>query len=118
MGDLSKDFSRSEFACKCGCGFDTVDSELVRALQDVRNHFNSRVTITSGCRCDAYNKKVGGSPGSQHKLGRAADIVVHEVLPVTVQRYLEGTYTGEFGIGRYDTFTHIDSRSNGPARWG
>jgi hypothetical protein len=22
------------------------------------------------------------------------------------------------GAGRYDTFTHVDSRTNGPARWG
>ena len=25
MGDLSENFSRSEFECKCGCGFATVD---------------------------------------------------------------------------------------------
>ncbi|EAS4214514.1 serine/threonine protein kinase, partial [Salmonella enterica] len=25
---ISKYFKRSEFACKCGCGQDTVDAEL------------------------------------------------------------------------------------------
>ena len=28
MGDLTKNFSRSEFACKCGCGFDDIDLVL------------------------------------------------------------------------------------------
>lgn len=118
MGDLTRDFSRSEFACKCGCGFDTVDAELILVLQDVRNHFESPISINSGCRCEAYNKKVGGSQNSQHKLGRAADIAVKDYPPESVQHYLEGKYPGSYGIGRYNTFTHIDTRSNGPARWG
>lgn len=118
MGDLSKDFSRHEFACKCGCGFDTVDAELLNVLQDIRDHFGRPIIISSACRCDKHNKKVGGSDDSQHKLGRAADINVKRMPPESVQRYLEGKYTGAYGIGRYSTFTHIDTRSNGPARWG
>jgi uncharacterized protein YcbK (DUF882 family) len=118
MGDLSKDFSRHEFACKDGCGFDTVDAELIDVLQRLRDHFCRRVTINSGCRCDKRNKAVGGAENSQHKLGRAADIVVDGFPPESVQHYLEGQYPGVYGIGRYNTFTHIDTRSNGPARWG
>ena len=30
MGDLTKNISRYEIACKCGCGFDTIDIEVVR----------------------------------------------------------------------------------------
>lgn len=118
MGDLGKDFSRHEFACKCGCGFNTVDAELITVLQDIRDHFGKPITINSGCRCESYNKKVGGSPGSQHKLGRAADIDVKDMPPESVQHYLEGKYSGLYGIGRYNTFTHIDTRSGVSARWG
>ena len=48
---LSDNFSRTEFACKCGCGFDTVDSLTLEALESIRKHFNKPVTVTSGCRC-------------------------------------------------------------------
>ena len=85
----SKYFKRSEFACKCNCGFDVVDTELLEILEDVREHFGEAVTITSACRCDSHNTKIGGSKGSQHKLGKAADIVVEDVSAFDVQVYVE-----------------------------
>lgn len=116
MGDLARYFSRREFACKCGCGFDTVDAELLEVLTVVREHFDAPVTITSGCRCAEHNAAVGGSPNSQHLLGRAADIVVKGVPAIEVYRYLNLVYQGELGLGRYQTFTHVDTRSTA-ARW-
>ena len=44
-------------------------------LQPLRNYIGVPVVITSGYRCAALNKKVGGSPTSQHCLGMAADFV-------------------------------------------
>lgn len=118
MGDLSTHFSREEFACQCGCGFDTVDSMLLSVLEDIRGHFDSPVTINSGCRCLDHNKAVGSkSNNSQHVKGRAADIVVGGTSPEDVQMYLLFRYPDMFGIGEYSTFTHIDTRSDGPARW-
>ena len=76
MGDLSEHFSREEMACKCGCGLDTVDAELLSLLEKIRAHFDRPITINSGCRCEAHNRAVGGSKNSQHLIGRAADIVV------------------------------------------
>ena len=86
MGDLSKDFSRSEFACGCGCGFATVDVKLLELLQVIRAHFKKPVAITSGCRCNEYNEKVGGSYGSKHKQGIAADIKVKDTKPEDVYK--------------------------------
>lgn len=116
MSQISKNFKRAEFACKCGCGFDTVDAVLLRVVQDVRKHFSARITITSGCRCESHNANVGGSPNSQHLHGRAADIQVEGVDPPLVSQWLEKAHP-DVSIGRYDTFTHIDTRTNGPARW-
>ena len=116
MNQLSPHFSRHEFACRCRCGFDTVDTALLEALEAVRQHFGNPITITSGCRCTAHNTAVGGSPKSQHLLGRAADIVVRGVNPAQVVKYLERTFRGALGIGIYDTFVHVDSRL-GAARW-
>lgn len=113
----SRYFQRVEFACSCGCGFDTVDSETLAVLEDVRAHFEAPVVVTSGCRCSAYNARIGGAEHSQHKLGRAADIQVKDVTPTRVQDYLINRYPGRYGIGRYDTFTHVDTRTGGPARW-
>lgn len=118
MGDLSKDFSRSEFACKCGCGYDTVDAELLAAVQKVRDRFGERVKILSGCRCKAHNKAVGGEPQSLHLLGRAADIFVENVTTMSVKLYAEEVVGDKGGVGFYpdNKFVHIDSRGH-KARW-
>lgn len=112
---MSQYFKRSEFACKCGCGFDTVDFELVELLEKVREFFGSPVTVTSGCRCETYNKSVGGSKASQHLRGRAADIQVKHIAPKLVHEFLLTLNPG--GLGAYDSFTHVDTR-HGKARWG
>jgi len=113
----SKYFKRSEFACKCGCGFDTVDVELFAVLKDLRQHFDRPVIITSACRCVIHNKNVGGGINSQHLRGRAADVVVKGTSPDVVHAYLAGKYPNKYGIGQYKDFTHIDTRTTGPARW-
>lgn len=115
-GQVSKNFNRSEFACKCGCGFDSVDPELVYVAQDLRDHFNSPVTINSGCRCKKHNKKVGGSKGSKHLEGIAADIVVEGIPPIVVYSYLQAEYVGKYGLGKYPYWVHIDVRAN-EASW-
>ncbi len=76
MGDLTQNFNRSEFACKCGCGFDSIDPTLVNMLQDSRDATALTYVIASGCRCEKHNasKEVGGRPNSAHLRGRAADI--------------------------------------------
>ena len=114
MATLSKHFNRSEFACQCGCGYDTVDTVLLEALEAIREHFGKPITVTSGCRCPAHNFDIGGSQRSQHKRGRAADIVVQRTPSGVVADFAE-----ELGlsVGRYDSFTHVDSRSGVPARW-
>ena len=114
---LSKWFSRSEFECKCQCGWDTVDVELITVLNDVREHFNAAVTINSGTRCPAHNKKIGGSRGSMHIKARAADFKVKGVHADDVADYLEEKYPDQYGIGRYEGRTHIDTKSGEKRRW-
>lgn len=108
-------FTRAEFACKCGCGFDTIDYEVVAACHAIREHFDRKVKVTSACRCPAHNKAVGGKPSSLHLLGRAADIMV-EGVPASVVQELVEEQMDMGGLGSYEGFTHIDSR-HGRARW-
>jgi len=118
MGDLSNNFSRSELSCRDHCGFDTVDAMLLVVLEDIRDNFDAPVRITSGCRCAVHNAAVGGTPlTSQHLVGRAADITVDGVSPSEVQGYLLARYPDCFGVGSYDRFSHIDTRSGPAARW-
>lgn len=116
MSKISNNFKRSEFACKCGCGFDTVDVELVTVLEAVRSFFGEPVKINSGCRCVEHNKKEGGSPKSQHLYGKAADIVVENVMPIKVYTYLVHKYANTYGIGLYPNRVHVDVREQ-KARW-
>ena len=113
---ISEHFKRSEFTCGCGCGLDTVDTGLIYLLELVRARFAVPVTVNSGCRCLGHNDRVGGSAKSQHLIGRAADIVVAGIEPSDVADYLDSVYPNQYGLGRYDTFTHIDSRGT-KARW-
>ena len=113
MSKVSAHFSRSEFACKCGCGLSSVSPALVVVLEAVRNHFDAPVIINSACRCPAYNEEIGGVLLSQHLLGTAADIRVEGRTPQEVADWLELQYPDRYGIGLYRTFTHIDVR---PAR--
>ena len=113
---ISPYFDRSEFACSCGCGFDTVDAELIEVLTTLRKHFDAPVKINSSARCEKHNTSIGGSPRSQHKHGRAADIAVTGKTPGDVFAYLDGLYPDQFGLGKYNSFTHIDTRGV-KARW-
>lgn len=118
-----KYFKREEFRCKCGgkyCdGFPVEpDKELVELLEKIRNHFGAAVTVTSGVRCKTHNSSpaVGGATNSQHLYGTAADIKVKGVAPEKVAAYAETLLPQTGGIGRYETFTHVDVRSN-KSRW-
>lgn len=66
MGDLTNDFSFSEFACKCGCGLRLISPFLVDALQEIRNLYGKPITINSGVRCEKHNKDAGGTEDSEH----------------------------------------------------
>ncbi len=120
-----KYFQRSEFACKCGCGFDIVDYELAEAMDDVREHFNAPVIIISGNRCESHNEKVQKrhnvsyvpfTSKSKHKDAIACDFKVVGVHEDDVADYLEKKYPNKYGIGRYRGRTHLDVRPN-KARW-
>lgn len=51
---------------------------LVRVVLDpLREWYGKPIYINSGYRCPELNKAVGGSPGSFHLIGCAADIDVH-----------------------------------------
>lgn len=120
MGDLTKNFSRKEFRCRCGrrnCNASPVDMKLVSALQKLRDYVGVPLYINSACRCALHNRRVGGKSNSQHLYGRAADVRCDELSPKELAKCAE--MIPEFdkgGIGTYETFVHVDVRGR-RARW-
>ena len=111
-----KYFKESEFYCKCGCYPSKMDDKLMDILDDIRDHFNTPVFVSSGYRCEEHNEYVGGVKNSKHVLGIASDIVVRGVPSSEVYIYVTNKYPNELGVGRYTNFTHIDTRPK-KARW-
>ena len=83
---LSKNFTRKDFKCPCGCTRQMVDSELVEKLQAIRDKLGKAIKVTSGYRCITHNAAVGGSSGSKHRYGMAADwrLVDRSINPVAL----------------------------------
>ena len=109
---LSENFCVYEFSCNgTGCCTETlIDDQLVEYLQQIRDHFKAKVTLACGHRCEKHNAEVpNAATKSRHIYGMAADIHVEGVDPIEVARYAETI--GVKGIGHYDTFVHIDTRT-------
>ena len=112
----TRNFKTSEFRCK-GSGQlpkNGMDNNLLLKLEELRYRLGGKaVVINSGYRTPAHNRRVGGASNSQHLYGKAADIVVRGVSPSRVYREADKLFNG---VGKYNTFTHVDTR-NGKARF-
>jgi uncharacterized protein YcbK (DUF882 family) len=74
MGDMTKNFSRREFACRDNCGFDGIDPRIVVMAQEIRDALGEPIRINSAYRCAKRNAAVGGVKNSFHTTGQAADL--------------------------------------------
>lgn len=108
----TKNFSINEFRCK-GSGTlpaTGIDNQLILKLEQLRYDLGGKaVIVTSGYRSTSHNRRVGGASKSQHLYGKAADIKVRGVTPASVYNAADKLFNG---VGRYNTFTHVDTRAN------
>ena len=112
-----KFFRREEFACPCGaCGGPPVEPQeaLVKDLELIREAWGEPIHITSGVRCAAHNKAVGGAPDSAHLTGWAVDVSITD----SVARYEFMTFAIHtfHRIGLGETLYHLDRDPSRPAR--
>lgn len=118
---VSLHFVSSDFDCKCDdreCVTTELDENLPKCLDQLWEAVGP-LKITSGFRCQKHNQSVGGSPTSQHLLGRAADVksergmlgIAIENAAKKIDRFNHG------GIGTAYEWCHLDIRGTGPARW-
>lgn len=111
MGDLTQNFSKSEFACKCGCGGprpNVLRSSLILKLQRLREATGWCITVLSGFRCYEHNLSVGGNPQSYHLYGMAADIICAGCTLDRLAELASGIGFSGIGIYRAKHFIHLD----------
>ena len=115
MGDLSKNFSRLEVQCPCGCGANKISSILIEKLQKVRNIIGRPIIITSGVRCGFYNTSIKASMNSSHipdsyGMGNAVDIACTNSKDRYELVELSQKFFNRIGIsgGSYRGFVHLD----------
>lgn len=102
-----KYFKSSEFSCKCGCGFNNMNQDVLMMLDLARSMAEIPFFINCGCRCVKHNKEVGGVEDSSHLSGLAVDIRVHNDFV----RYRIINSLLKVGFERvliYDSFVHVD----------
>lgn len=107
-------FQRDEFRCPCPrCGGFPVEPEekLVKIADRVREHFGKPVTISSGVRCQAHNREVGGVANSRHLLGKAMDFCVQGMSAAAALPYLQSLVkSGElrYAYAINESYIHMD----------
>jgi uncharacterized protein YcbK (DUF882 family) len=96
--------------------------EHMELLEELRCNLGSPLIVNSGHRSIKHNTKVGGAARSMH-LRFATDL--NPRGPGKVEKRLEHLYEaakdlGFAGIGRYNSFVHLDRRDligRRPAEW-
>ena len=106
-------FTREEFRCKCGgkyCnGFPAEPQEgMVRAIDQVREHFGKAFTPNSGVRCPSHNANVGGVSNSRHLYGKAVDFCVPGKTAAQVLAYIAALPGMGYSYAIDDTNVHMD----------
>tara|TARA_B100000029_G_scaffold173778_1_gene170465 strand:- start:2134 stop:2532 length:399 start_codon:yes stop_codon:yes gene_type:complete len=114
---MTRNFKRSEFKCKCGCGADQINEDLVRRLQEVRDLLGEPMRITSGVRCEKHNASpdVGGSPSSSHVpdnsgIAHAVDVSCNN--SAYRERLLKAVLQVFDRVGIAKSFIHMDVDPN------
>lgn len=120
---LSPHFNVSEFRCKCGREHEIlIADELIQKLEKLYAALNcSKIIVTSGYRCTAHDKSVGGSSKGQHTKGNAADICCYgqDGQPISSKtvccKAQDIGFTGIANITAAYIYTHVDVRTG--SKW-
>jgi len=107
-----ENFTREEFACKCGCGTNEIQDETIDVAQDIRSEVGFPLPISSGYRCPNHPVEARKSSPGTHPEGLAGDIEVSygrakKVLTAALNHpKVTGVGVNQKGAGR---FIHVDT---------
>jgi len=91
--------------------------KLLWKLVELRNILERPVYVTSGYRCFAYNREVGGVINSYHCIGLAADIRVGDINLIELLEICENIDFSGIGFYEKKGFLHLDVRPTKRVRW-
>ncbi len=113
-------FLYSDFVCPCCDTMKIIPAFYRQAamLEHMRTELGFPIIINSGYRCAKHNSEVGGAAHSWHLLF-ATDIRPEDGSPEKLLAlYALAEEMGFGGIGRYETFLHLDLRHEPSKRRG
>lgn len=121
MGDITANFNRDDFRCRCGACLENVmrpctKIEVVYAMQRLRDSLGTPLKITCGVRCISHNKAEGGSPQSRHLPQYADAVDIFNTQSDFSKLLAERAWQCGFTVVRpYEAHIHLDMRP-GPKR--
>ena len=107
--------------CPCSmCSGTRLDEKLVKWILDFEKKTELKINITSGARCESYNREVGGYWNSPHLtdvngIGHAIDFQIKELKPIEVAFRVDGS--GLKRIGIYQNHIHGDFKKPNPSKY-
>ena len=107
--------------CPCSeCSGTRLDEKLVNWILDFEKKTGLKINITSGARCESYNREVGGYWDSPHLtdvngVGHAIDFQIRGLKPIEVAFKVDGKGLKRLGIYRYHV--HGDLEIPNPSKY-
>jgi len=91
-------------------------ARVAAVLEQVRALVGGPITVSSGYRCAALNKAVGGAANSAHLLGLAADITAPGMTPQALAKMIQRAGIAYDQLIYEGTWVHIGLASGAPRR--
>ena len=116
---LSPHFSAREFRCKCSSPHTfQVSEQLISMLEQLYAALDcGKIIVSSGYRCAAHDKAVGGNGAGQHTKGTAADVVCYDKSGSVISAKTVCCKAQDLGFGGIANITgaytsvHLDVRT-------
>lgn len=83
-----------------------------KILEPLRHEWGGPIKVTSGYRCDALNRAVGGVANSVHRLGYAADL---QPGNGKIDEFIK--FTQEFLVKKRIAYDQLIDERSGSTRW-
>ena len=108
--------------CPCKyCSGTRLSDKLVNWILDFEKYLGKKLTLTSGARCEIYNREIGGHWNSPHLtdingIGHAIDFQVPGMKPIEIAFEVE-RQNPKGRIGIYEKHVHRDFEKPNPSKF-